>query len=669
MVPDLRATGPGATTATGVPDSRRPFLALAITAAGVVAGCGNNVDSDGSPRWVSLAEGFEPTLWSGEIECPGPSGPVRLSPAEDRGALRVETVLPEGTLKPTDPPEEWRAPNPLAFLFEIGANEAGTWRIPFGNVAADAVVAWPNHPQELSLDLSPHATLRFGTAFRPLFPRADGAVEDVAFRIALNGESIFEARTSSSVEEAPAWHEVELPADGGAGRLELSVHGPPGLGIFVNPGVGPSVTGTYSKRPWGSGRPNLVVFMADTLRADCLRAYGGASGLTPNVDRLAERSLCFTRTWAPSTWTLPSQASMMTGLYPFQHGAIRKDRGLSRAQETIGEHLAAHGYRTGAVTDSLYVSRTFGLDQGFEWFIELRDWNLIETLRQAREFLDRDDGRPVLLFVQTYRTHSPYRRGPTENTDEWARLMSSIEARMEQQAPELPRIAQAEAASAGFVDGLRSLYEDGVRALDRELGPWLDAVERTGLLDDGYFLFASDHGEAFGEHGEFLHGRRPWEERVAIPLLLAGPTIEPGRASSPASLLDVPNTLAELAGIPVDPAWEGRSLLRLEPDRPLYCFSLYKRGNDVAVLEGARKIIAALDSEAPGESVCVGVFDLSRDPSEREDLSGDGERWSHEWSRWAHAIEPLLHPVTDSVSVELDEDMRRRLAEVGYGGH
>ncbi len=629
MVIDLPAIEPEGATATGVSRPRCRLLALAIAAAGVAAGCGSGDDPDGPPRWVSLAEGFEPTTAPGETHAPS-------SPASPPG---------------------------------IGSDEGGSWRVPFGNVAADAVVAWPGHPQELSLDLPPRATLRFGTAFRPAFAGTDGAVEDVAFRISLNGESIFEARGNTSAELATTWHEVELPPAGGTGRLELSVHGPPGLGIFVNPVVGPSVTGTYASRPWGGARPNLVVVMADTLRADCLRAYGGTAELMPHVDRLAERSLCFTRTWAPSTWTLPSHASMMTGLYPFQHGAITKDRGLSPALRTIGERLAAHGYRTGAVTDSLYVSRAFGLDQGFEWFVELRDWNLIETLRRAREFVKRDDGRPVFLFVQTYRTHSPYRRGPTEDTGEWGRLMSSIEARVEGQSPELPRIERMEAASAGFVDELRGLYEDGVRALDRELGPWLDDVERAGLLDDGYLLFASDHGEAFAEHGEFLHGRRPWEEKVAIPLLLAGPSIAPGRETGPASLLDIPITLAELAGIPADPAWEGRSLLRPDPDRPLFCFSLYRRGNDVAILEGTRKIIAALDPETPAESEIVGVFDLSRDPAEREDLSGDKGLWPSAWKPWARAIEPLLDPVSDPVPVELDERTQKRLAEVGYGGH
>ena len=214
--------------------------------------------------------------------------------------------------------------------------------------------------------------------------------------------------------------------------LTFEVEGDPGVTAILDPVVGPLEVGDYGDRPWEDAAPDIVVFLADTFRADNLAAWGGAPDVAPNTNALAEASVRFLETRATSVWTLPTHASMFSGLFPLQHGAITSETKLSPDLLTIAEHLAAHGYRTGAITEGAFVSRTYGLDQGFAWFEERtateRPYPL--TLAGALDFLDADDGRPVFLFVHTYRVHAPYRIGAEEDAEPERDLMRRIGVRM-----------------------------------------------------------------------------------------------------------------------------------------------------------------------------------------------------------------------------------------------
>lgn len=560
-----------------------------------------------------------------------------------------------------------------AYLFELGTREEGVWRVTFDDVTADGIAVWPGQSEVREVGPIGASTLRFGLAHASVAPDEVTPGAEVRFAVTREDEPLFEATMTVEDAREVAWHEVPFPASKETQRLTFSLSGPPGLGLIVNPVIGPAEIGTYAERPWGAARPDLVLLMADTLRADSLGAFGSSDSLTPNLDRLAERALVFTDTWSTSTWTLPAQASLLTGLYPFQHGAVGEGQGLSRDLVTIAERLSARGYRTGAITDSLFVSHSYALDQGFQWFHETGEWNLRDTLAAASAFLDRDDGRPVFLFVHTYRTHSPYRCGPSEDETGWDAVLAAITERVTSDTHDRGavtpaiRLEKIERMSAEFVGELRRLYDEGVRALDAEAGPWVDSVEARGLLDNGYLFFTSDHGEGFSEHGEILHSRRPYEEKIAIPLFFLGPGIEAGRASRPASLLDVTATLVELAGIPPLEGEQGYSLRDLTIDRPLFSFSIHAGVHMIAARNGDRKIIAQAPLGEPEMGRCLGIFDLEEDPLERTDLF-EKETWERVWPNWVRRIEPLLQPVTEAVEVELDAATLEQMGKVGYGG-
>jgi arylsulfatase A-like enzyme len=262
---------------------------------------------------------------------------------------------------------------------------------------------------------------------------------------------------------------------------------------------------------------------------------------------------------------------------------------------TLTERLARAGYRTGAVTDAGFVSRQYGFDQGFEWFLEhpeTREQRLAWTLDAAREFLARDDGRPVFLFVHTYRTHWPYRTGSDEDHHAHDELVARFQAELEPGKPPDPAKLDA------FARALVALYRRGASELDALVGPWFDGLERAGWLRHGCFVFTSDHGEAFFEHGKSEHGGPPFEEELRVPLFLLGSGIEPRVSSANASLLDLTPTLAELAGIPADPAWCGRSLFRPEVERTTFAWYGEKERRTLAILSGRRKVFVTPEEGA-----------------------------------------------------------------------
>ena len=409
--------------------------------------------------------------------------------------------------------------------------------------------------------------------------------------------------------------------------------------------------------------------MADTFRADNLTA-DRASGLTPRIDAFAGRALRFTRAWSTSSWTLPAHGSMFSGLYPFQHGAINTMTSLSEDVETIAERLRAAGWRTGAITDAGYVSARHGLDQGFEFFRE-RWGELDETLDAARAFLDADDGRPVFLFVQTYRVHAPY-VVPGEAGDDLhrrlgiARDFDAIEGELERKGWDWRKDRAVPDGMDSVVEELERLYLGGVRDLDRGFGELLDDLEARGM-GAAWTIFTSDHGEAFGEHDTWGHGWEVYEESLRVPLLIVGPGVAPAESDLSASILDLPTTIAEMAGVSPDPTWLGTSLLSLSQERPLLGFSGGASSRPAAALiEGGRKILLPLEKDALGAGVLEG-FDLEADPDERSPVAPDG--WPGELrERRATLLEVMMRPVVGPGAARVTDDEAASLEDLGYGG-
>ncbi|MDX1630513.1 MAG: sulfatase, partial [Thermoanaerobaculia bacterium] len=316
------------------------------------------------------------------------------------------------------------------------------------------------------------------------------------------------------------------------------------VGLTVLALVPPALAGEVAQYE-PAGPPNLLLITLDTTRADHLGAWGWEHARTPILDELAGRGMRFVRADASVPVTLPSHASILTGLHPPRHGV--RDNGtfaLARAQTTVVERLRERGYDTAAVVSAAVVARRYGLDQGFGRYDDdlpatgrTVERNAVATTRAALGLLE-DLRPPFLLWIHYFDPHEPY-EAPAELRRE--------------------------------LDGPTPAYDAEIAHVDRELGRILDRIP-----DDTVTVLVGDHGEMLGDHGELTHGIFPYRGARRVPLLLAGPGIPPGSVDCLVRTVDVAPTLLELAGAPVPDGLDGESLLPLlgSPgecaDRPSY---------------------------------------------------------------------------------------------------
>jgi arylsulfatase A-like enzyme len=214
---------------------------------------------------------------------------------------------------------------------------------------------------------------------------------------------------------------------------------------------------------------------------------------------------------------------------------------------------------------------------------------------------------------------------------------------------------------------MRAHYLGAVADLDRDFAGFAELLRTNGILDAGYLVFTSDHGEAFAEHGALFHTGTPFEEQTRIPLLIAGRSISPRSSDQAVSHLDLAPTLLEMAGLGKPLDWPGRSLLSPPPERPVLSFrALGNPGDTLAVLERGRKVLCVLGSDAAERRV-IGAFDLAEDAREEHDLAPGAADWPRALlEKHAALLALALEPVVEGEAAELDDEAEDELRALGY---
>lgn len=707
------------------------------------------------PRWVELTQGFQPralealaTQLEARVQ---PSRSGRVS-SDAEGRVWLELPLARTLWKAGALPCEWRAPLPAegAMLLaeqrtldlvdgatvwsqsqprpgrpapglrldgeelvlylsegaelserlvcrarlEHGRARVGRWRSALGDLGANGILVFPGLPETVACEIPPQSRL----CFTPVFARTSksspdaGAPASGVMRVRLDGEILFEAAHSAGSPAPSDWQRIELDVSG-THELAFEVEGTLPV-LFAAPLLAPAEIGRPGARPWSESRPDLVLVLCDTFRADNLAEYGGAPELAPNLNQLTARSLRFLDARSTAAWTLPSIGSILSGVFPGQHGGTDLDRGVVEEVETLAEVLAQSGYRTAAVTDAGLFSRHFGQDQGFEWFEEVpvQRWNLGTTLALARRRLACDDGRPLFLVVHTYRVHGPMRVGAAEDGLPWkAVLLELRERRIAARAKagaseeEAAQAAREELALSERDPELRGVglrfYRDAVADLDAKLGGWLDELERADFFARGVLVLTADHGNSYGEHEQVGHGGDLFDVKLRVPLLFAGRGIAPRAVRGVVSLIDLAPTLAQLAGAEPAPSWLGTALFGTTlsgtsplgtppPDfaveRPAYAFDLKASHRQVALFAEGKKLMAP-DVDALRAGTPTHAFDLTQDPLEEHDLA-ESTLWPGELGRaLAASVEALLVPAAAARTLELSPELQQDLRAIGYG--
>ena len=382
--------------------------------------------------------------------------------------------------------------------------------------------------------------------------------------------------------------------------------------------------GSEAPAPTGTARPSILIVTLDTTRADAIGPE--AAGITtPAFNALAARGRRFRQAYATVPETLPSHASMMTGLYPGGHGVHENARFLPAAHPVLAERLQQNGYRTAAFVSSFVLSRRFGLARGFDVYNDEQpaarsERTAAETTAVALAHLASEPkDQPRLMWVHYFDPHTPY--APPEP--------------FKAQYPDKPYLGE-------------------VAAMDQQLGRLVQAFEQS-VSGPLAIVVASDHGEGLGDHGELQHGNLLYQSTMHVPLVIVGPGVTPGVSDTPVSARRIFHTVLDWAGLGATD-----SLRAAEPTPEVVLgeamkpFLQYGWQPQTMGVEGARKAIYAGKLE---------VYDVVADPGEAKDLSAGGPL--------PPAVRSALedYPVpshTAQAPANLSEDERRRLASLGY---
>ncbi len=287
---------------------------------------------------------------------------------------------------------------------------------------------------------------------------------------------------------------------------------------------------------------NIVLISVDTLRADRTGAYNPGLRTTPALDRLAASSVVFERAISQSAWTRPAHASMLTGLYPSEHGiiAMSERRRLHPGLPTLAGALGRAGYRTAAFTGGANMAAEFGFDGGFDVY-RSHGRRLGDNLGAALEWMAAAGDKPFFLFLHGFDPHRPYRSEPEDR-----RALGLPR----QRAAGLKKACESGRAPEDLAGHLAE-YDAAVHRGDRSFGRFLGGLSDLGHGSDTVVIFTSDHGEEFFEHGRCFHIRTLYREVVEVPLVVHVPGLEPRRFGTPvpASVAVAPTLLA-IVGAP-----------------------------------------------------------------------------------------------------------------------
>jgi arylsulfatase A-like enzyme len=395
-------------------------------------------------------------------------------------------------------------------------------------------------------------------------------------------------------------------------------------------------------------RPNIIMVTVDALRPDHISCYGSEKVYTPNIDRIAKEGVQFKNCFSVAPWTRPSMASIMTSLYPSQHGAlmnvimdeasfhtiqILEEGYFSNRNVTLTEVLKDFGYYNVGFYPNISASSVRGFSQGYDFFFDCFKFRRLVF----EELISVLSGGRLNKFI-----YPSYKYARDEVLERYIETWLSENRQTQFFLSALyfdvhEYHLKEKRKKEDFYKPSESFYVEEVIRIDQRIGELYDFLEKNGFLDETILVLLSDHGEEFGDHGgqdrgnEFpydrgaFHGHTLYDELLRIPLIIRYPEkIEGGTViSRQVRSLDIMPTILSLAGVSSDLKMEGVSLfqdgLRVEDNLPVYAESVLEGTEKKALRTSEWKLIF---HPAYGK---YELYDLSRDPEESDDVSSENK--------------------------------------------
>ncbi len=401
-------------------------------------------------------------------------------------------------------------------------------------------------------------------------------------------------------------------------------------------------------------KPNIILITLDTLRADHLPIYGYANTETPVLDKLAKKGLVFDTCITSDTLTLPAHSSIMTGMYPTNHGIhINGDNVLSEKQITIAEKIKELEYNTAAFIAAFVLDGRWGLKQGFDYYDDNFDLEKFKTndlgrvQRPANEVIDssikwleNNKNKPFFSWIHLYDPHTPY-KPPEEYLNKYNNR------------------------------GRIGLYDGEIAFMDSQIGRLIDWLNSNELMKNTILIIVGDHGESLGEHKEDTHGFFIYDSTIRVPLIIVTPfeSLNNRRVKTQVRTIDIFPTILEFLKIPEVLNIHGKSLIPLffneSNDRVAYSESIAPR------LQYNWSALYSLRTtkykyiEAPRPE----FYNLVEDPEELKNILRRETNISKRYRNQLYGIiKESENNSQKADSANLDKETLSKLATLGYIG-
>ena len=518
--------------------------------------------------------------------------------------------------------------------------------------------------------------------------------ESVSVQFRVSGDShVLAARPQRSAPSASPrpWHAFEVDLDmapAGTGTVTIQVAGQP---IDSASGWLVSTPRLYRARDEGS-RPNILLITLDTVRADLLGCYGHSRPTSPEIDVLAAKSTRFDRAISQAPWTLPSYSSMFSSLSAEEHGVVHRNHRFPDQLLSFVELLAAGGYTTAGFVSGTFTDADWGFDQGFDSYDDLgmvtdddgeragsssveevkkrmdraaRRVTSEEITDKACAWLEQNREHRFFLLAHYFDPHADY----LEHAGFSERFAPEpIVKRLDLSGTPIP----ADTARQ------KALHEGELAFTDHHIGRLLDRLRELDLERETVVVLCADHGEEFFERGRQGHGHALFDELVRVPLLLQVPGMAvPGVVTEPVANLDIGPTLLDLAGLPPLPSARGRSLLPLlQPSNERTPVAVFSSRHPPSPPPAPQRKPPDWFRVDLGELTYLELskprrfrflFDSVADPLHTRNLARsrpeDADRLA---SLYHEALAKVSPRAGAPEEIQLSEDVRQRLAELGY---
>jgi choline-sulfatase len=400
---------------------------------------------------------------------------------------------------------------------------------------------------------------------------APAAGGKVLVRVAVDGQP---SRVVYTSPVAASWTDALIDlgaASGQAARIDLIAQGAGELG-WAEPRI-------VVKAPLPAPVPaatkidHIYIWMVDTLRADKLKVYNPKSRvISPNYDAFAADATRFAWAQVPGTWSLPSHASLLTGVYPTVHKATAHEARLSPDAPFVAEDMKKAGYKTGMFSSNGYVSSKWGFDRGWDVnrnFIRESLANSADFLwKTAKAWIAPTIAKPQFVYLATIEPHVAYTPRAEFLVKYWDKPYNGpikpIQSGVQLGAIKAGKLKINDTDKAY----LEALHDAEITQSDVAFGKFVADLKTLGVYDKAAIIVVADHGDQFYEHGSVGHGDTVYQELTHIPLLIRAPGLFPSGkvVQSDVEVMDVYATVLDMAGLKLGPKVQGTSLVPLARD-------------------------------------------------------------------------------------------------------